>query len=306
VNEYHNGCNGLSECQWNLNDELYDLKPLDKHNTESISDMFGPIVDQNSISKDPSKNFQYYVNLCSRQSNKGVTCAGDDGNAIESFACQRTTLVSATLGHLKGVNLGDTMGVSSTTPGAITVMLTHGTKCHRDPQPFRSTQIDLRCDESAGVGAPLPYKGQAEVGYCKYRFSWNTVQACPVCTAAHFSKIVSECEQGQDGNWMKQSHSRKISSCNPNAASAFKPADTAEECEAPGSTPWYKTAAFLITVIVLSSSILGAVAVFALVKYWKVRRLYETYAQLDKDRGIDDFAMPESLELDSRKEDGGL
>jgi len=308
VNSAHNGCIGLSECQWNLNKELYDLKPLDKANQHSKAKMFGPIIDENANPDNPTEDFQYYLNLCSKQSTDGTSCATDDGRAVESFACQRTTLTSATLGHLKGVSLGDTMGISSQS-GNLTVSLTHGTQCHKPPQPFRSTLIDMVCDVSAGLGTPVAYKGNAEISYCKYRFTWNTVQACPVCRETHFEQIVSECqEQIVSGNWAKSTHSRNILPCNPNPAAAFKPVDTEEACEAPGHTAWYKSSGFLITVIVTSSSIFVAVGVFALVKYWKVRKLYETYAQLDKDRGTDvnDFAMPESYDLDSQKRDGGL
>merc|ERR1712153_9298 len=71
-------------------------------------------------------------------------------------------------------------------------------------------------------------------------------------------------------------------------------------------TPWYHKPSFFITIIVLTTTLFAVIVTFALVKYWKVRRLYETYAQLDKERDMsNDFTLPESMELSSRT-DGGL
>lgn len=200
------------------------------------------------------------------------------------------------------------MGVTLGNPGLI-VNLTHGDQCHNHGKPFRQTQIDMQCSD-VGLGSPVTYGAEAEVGYCKYRFRWNSIAGCPVCTEDHYGAIVQECVQGDDGA-TQTTYFHRTSVCNSLSKSAWAPQNVTKSCTMPvdsSNTPWYKSPAFLITVIVLSSTIFLVVIAFALVKYYKIRKLYETYAQLDKDRGgPDDFSLPsESFELAPAKADEGL
>eukprot|EP00656_Telonema_subtile_P030191 TRINITY_DN331_c0_g1_i7.p1 TRINITY_DN331_c0_g1~~TRINITY_DN331_c0_g1_i7.p1 ORF type:complete len:219 (-),score=60.89 TRINITY_DN331_c0_g1_i7:209-865(-) len=218
------------------------------------------------------------------------------------------------------------MGVSQRADGNLTVSLTHGTKCHQRSQPFRQTTINMYCDPSRISSEPAPFEGRAEHGYCNYEFEWSTIHACPVCKPTHFKAILSECTKVGDSDEYAQttSYVKGSQGCNHLALAAEIPHDSTAKCTPAANIggggggggqdgPWYKSAGFLITVIVLSSTVFVVVAVLGAVKYYKVRRLYEAYAQLDKDRGIsDDFSMvgSQDMELDmgmgGRHDDGGL
>jgi hypothetical protein len=301
------------DCRFNLGDYQFDLKALDKGVGED--DMWGPLRDN-----DPANGFSFYINMCTRAAAHELNCAGDSGDPIESFVCQRTTLTSQTLGHLVGKNLGDTMGVDYLDPQegetGLTVKFTHGEKCHHQGQPNRVTTVDMICDDTVGAGAPEPYHGTAEAAYCTYRFTWKTIHACPVCNSEHYNQVVSECAQDTNGAWSQTTHFMKNATCNTASRVSYKPPEDntgmciqsakGGEGSDGGDTPWYHKPSFFITIIVLTTTLFAVIVTFALVKYWKVRRLYETYAQLDKDRGIqDDFTLPESMELSARN-DGGL
>lgn len=139
-----------------------------------------------------------------------------------------------------------------------------------------------------------------------------------MCTEAHYTQIVGECTEDSNGAYTQLTEMVKQTSCNHLSKSAYQPpADSTSSCSQKqaagggggGDSPWYKSPGFLITIIVLSSTLFAVVITFALVKYYKVRRLYEAYAQLDKDRGgNDDFNTIGTLELEdqggfSQKED---
>jgi hypothetical protein len=310
ANQAHTECD-MHDCRFNVGSSQYDLKALDKGQAVS-GDMYGPIRD--------TSQHDFWINMCSRKTASDRNCLDTSHNPIESFVCQRTTLsidsTSETMGHLIGKNLGDTMGVDYAFDGGLglTVNFTHGLKCHQHGAPNRVTSVDMVCDESAGIGFPEPYQGTVESGYCSYRFTWKSVHACPVCSSEHYTEVTSECAPDTNGANSRTTTFVKNSTCNTASAISFKPkADVIEPCtlnkEGGGgdsNTEWYQKPSFFITIIVLTTTLFGVVVTFALVKYWKVRRLYETYAQLDKDRGMsDDFTLPESMELSSRA-DGGL
>lgn len=306
ANQFHDDCD-THDCKFDLDGKSFDLMPLDAQQ----NDMYGPIRDTVA-----DTGHVYFINLCSRQAAGGFTCADDSHTPIMSFACQRTTLTSETFGHLVAKNLGDTMGVEPAAGDAsgLRVRLTHGTKCHHNGQPHRETTIDMTCDENAGAGYPEPYHGYAEGDeYCKYKFSWASIHACPICTAGDYTAVVGECAQDTNCAYSQTTQYIKSSSCNTLSSAAYRPPEsTTAPCSLPtnsssgsSDTPWYKEPSFLITIIVVSSTVFAVIVTFALVKYYKIRRLYETYAQLDKDRGMnEDFTLPSDMELSVR--DGGL
>lgn len=312
ANGAHTECD-THDCRFNLDNQQFDLKALDKG--LGRDDMWGPLRDTNE-----ENGMTFYINMCSRAAADDLNCAGDSGDPIESFVCQRTTLTSDTLGHLVGKNLGDTMGVDSLDPKegelGLTVKFTHGEKCHHNGAPNRLTTVDMICDDTVGAGGPEPYQGTAEYSYCTYRFSWKTIHACPVCSSDHYTQVVGECAQDTNGAFTQTTTFVKNSTCNTASPVSYKPvADVIASCTqaskggsggSSSDTPWYHKPSFFITIIVLTTTLFAVIVTFALVKYWKVRRLYETYAQLDKERDMsNDFTLPESMELSSRS-DGGL
>eukprot|EP00658_Telonema_sp_P-2_P064592 TRINITY_DN536_c0_g1_i2.p1 TRINITY_DN536_c0_g1~~TRINITY_DN536_c0_g1_i2.p1 ORF type:complete len:710 (+),score=110.34 TRINITY_DN536_c0_g1_i2:757-2886(+) len=317
----HNDCD-LHNCVYTFESGLvFDLHPLDKYNKKT-NNMYGPIRDTNTRAGE-EEHHQYYINLCSRQTADDLSCSNKEKTPIESFACQRTT-VESEFGHLVGTNLGDTMGVEPPVNGTLTITLSNGETCSNfggDKDMPRETQIEMVCRESTGLGYPVAYHGQAEYETCKYKFEWQSLYACHVCRDSDYTQIVSECVNHTDDNGKILSasqsvHYKKTTPCNHLSDRAYHPPDDESlKCELPtgpiiisdqADTPWYKSPAFLITVIVLSSTIFTVILVFALVKYYKVRRLYETYAQLDKDRGgPDDFSMPEEFEMGGQQKQDG-
>jgi len=303
ANNVHNECD-LNGCQFSISDALYDLHSLDKE--LSVKDaMYGPIRDVNA-----DNGHMYFINLCSRQQADDFSCATNQHTKIQSFVCQTTTNLVDSGSHYEGKNLGDTMGVEAAKEGeGLSVIMSHGTKCSNGD--VRKTTIDMICDEAAGAGYPESYEGSAEHGHCQYRFEWRTLNACPVCTEAHYSAIVGECTQDSNGAYTQVTQMVKQASCNHLSLKSYQPApDATASCSQKvaggsgggSSSPWYKSPGFLITVIVLSSTLFAVVITFALVKYYKVRRLYEAYAQLDRDRGGmgDDFNTIGTLELEDQ------
>jgi len=160
----------------------YDLLPL-RH----IDEMYGPIFD--------SRNMEYYINVCSRQ-HHNHTCFDGAGNAIESYACQITTL-----GY--GVDLGRVIGFYPhpvDPANGLVISYTHGSRaCGNTAQGIppveRASNITFNCDPSAGVGTPIggnPLEGPS----CFYNFIWNSTYGCPLCTANDYATTVTECLNG--------------------------------------------------------------------------------------------------------------
>jgi hypothetical protein len=73
------------------------------------------------------------------------------------------------------------------------------------------------------------------------------------------------------------------------------------QIEVTAEQEWYTTPAFLISVIVVSSLICVLAVAWSFVKYYKYRKLYEAYAQLDRERGVEPTSFdgfPTDLELE--------
>ena len=182
-NEDHTDC--LVTCQYTYDNQQYDLSPMARTDDE----MYGPIYD--------SKNQVYYLNLCNREHNNH-TCIDLQGNPIDTFACQVTTVGF-------GVDLGDVFGFlplrySVYYPdGGVTVHLTNGEACKNTTsgQSFpRQTYIDVVCDATAGIGSPIPYDTDdniVETSKCVYEFTWRSLYGCHECTSDDFTYIISDC-----------------------------------------------------------------------------------------------------------------
>jgi len=288
-------------CKSTSNGRDYDLSKLERPDL-----MYGQI-----LQKFPeSDGHLYFLNMCTRQTslNANLTCFDHNGDAIKSFACQRTN-------HGYAVNLGSTIGFgpSETRDGlGLTVTFSHGkhsSGCEKNGHPYRSTKIAMRCDPYAGIGQPeTPADSPVEYPShtCQYHFIWNSLYACPLCTESDHNIVKGDCNN--------ETGTRTIMHVwnNPKLChDGFQlPEEEVEECEvitangarsAGSDLPWYKTPTFLISVIILGSIVLLATVAWSLIKYYKYRKLYEAYAQLDRDRGggHDSFdTIPSSYDLE--------
>jgi len=264
--------------------------------------MYGPVLQK--VTKDPHL---YFINMCTRQSssNSNLTCFDSHGATIRSFACQRTTNGYA-------VNLGSTLGFgppeNETQLGLIVTFTDgkHSSGCALNGHSYRSTKLSMVCDPSAGRGEPeAPEDQTVEFPHhtCQYNFIWRSLYACPLCTELDHYVVPGECsnqtrtrEIHYVWNAPKMCHDgfplpeTKIESCTPARGGVAE-------------ATWYTTPAFLISVIVVGSLCFILIVAWSLVKYYKYRKLYEAYAQLDRDRGMapeqfDGFPTDLELELD--------
>jgi len=285
------------DCTFSVGGRGYDLSALEKPNFMYSTVQQYPRDDGHI----------YFLNMCTRQTdfNANLTCFDHNQKPINSFACQRTT-------HGYAVDLGSTIGFSAPrgfskdhTILGITVTFTHGkhsSGCDRETNgahALRSTEVAMICDPFAGVGSPespatQPVEFPAHT--CTYHFEWRSLYACPLCTQDDYEAITGACTNSTNS---REVHYMWKSPRMCHGGVALPPVSV-EFCTPHGDGPWYTSPGFLITVMAVGGLCCLAAGGYGLLKYYKYRKLYEAYAQLDRNRGTDpdDFAMPMDFELE--------
>ena len=160
--------------------------------------MYGPIYD--------STLFSFYVNLCSRynasasasgeeEENKdSAPCHDEEGNPIESFACQPFQGECAPGAVCADYDLGqrlDLVPLEGATRG-FNLTYTGGTEgCDG---AARSATVTLRCAPGGGLGVPGAWPNRTIEGPpCHYDILWESQYGCPLCTAADYTFVYGEC-----------------------------------------------------------------------------------------------------------------
>ena len=176
----------------------YDLSALDQDGT-----MFGPVYD--------NSGYYYYFSVCGLNRDNR-TCHDIEGNAINSYSCQVTP-------NDVGINLGDLFGFYAQPQVApdqgLVLSITGGSDegCTGTP---RTVNITFICDPRKGEGYPKPpATGVIEntTDPCKYNLVWESLYACPVCSARDYTFDLGPCVAGMQEKTYKWVESPREKRC---------------------------------------------------------------------------------------------
>lgn len=151
-----------------------------------------PMIYAGSTQSNPFPHI-FFVNPCSTVHDNS-SCLDANNVSLPYMVCQITNA-----GTIDG---GSHIGYSEVSSGSITMTFNGGQQCGGPTGTvFRQSIITLNCSDS-GVGQPTSkYPNQLyERTKCLYEFTWYTIAACPVCTAADFFRMSTMCIPSTPGN----------------------------------------------------------------------------------------------------------